>query len=64
MTLQLTNYPHMTPLALGNFLNEPPPLSQIIVMPDISKVSTLKKIVLINWHISPSKITILDRCLQ
>ena len=43
MTLQLTNYPHMTPLALGKFLNDPPPPSQIIVMPDISNVSTLKK---------------------
>ena len=58
MTLQLTNYPHMTPLALGNFLNEPPPPSQII------HTSHLKKIVFRNWHISPNKITILDRCLQ
>ena len=44
MALQLTNYPHMTPLALGNFLIDPPPLpSEIIVTPDISKVSKLKK---------------------
>ena len=49
MTLQLINYPHMTPLALGNFLIDPPPLpSQIIVTPDISKVSTLKKTIFIN----------------
>ena len=44
MTPQLTNYPYMTPLALENFLIDPPPLpSEIIVTPDISKVSTLKK---------------------